>query len=70
MEAKQAKPRPKLKPKAKEHLFCPYCEEGIIHAELPFCQPCEITVFYCPGCRKPLPRDKRICPSCGAEIKG
>ncbi|MBI2979224.1 MAG: zinc ribbon domain-containing protein [Chloroflexi bacterium] len=54
----------------KENRFCPYCDEEIAEASWPYCQACQVTVFYCPECRKPVPRDKRVCPSCGAAIKG
>ncbi len=54
----------------KKHLFCPYCDEEIMRADLPYCQACSVTIFYCPQCRKPLPRDSKICPHCGAGIKG
>jgi predicted amidophosphoribosyltransferase len=54
----------------KERCFCPYCDVEIISADFPFCQVCRITIFYCPECRRPLPRENRICPHCGAEIKG
>jgi hypothetical protein len=54
----------------KKRLFCPYCDEEIMRSDFPYCQPCEITIFYCPKCCKPLPRNNRICPECGAEIKG
>ena len=56
--------------KKKGHLFCPYCEEEMRQADLPYCRACQLTVFYCPKCRKPLPREKRVCPHCGTEIKG
>jgi len=49
---------------------CPYCDEEIKKTSLPCCQACGIMIFYCPKCRKPLPRDNKICPHCGAEIKG
>jgi predicted RNA-binding Zn-ribbon protein involved in translation (DUF1610 family) len=52
-----------------EHFFCPYCDEEIMRADLPYCQACGVTIFYCPQCRKALPRDKKVCPHCGAEIK-
>ena len=52
-----------------EHRFCPYCDEEIMKADLPYCQACQITIFYCPECREPLPRDNRVCPHCGAEVK-
>ncbi|MBA7473201.1 hypothetical protein ES707_08536 [subsurface metagenome] len=52
------------------HLFCPYCEKEIMAANFPYCQACGVTMFCCPKCRKPLPRDNKVCPHCGAEIKG
>ena len=54
----------------KKHLFCPYCDEEIMGVDLPYCQVCGVTIFCCPRCRKPVTRDKRVCPYCGAEIKG
>ncbi len=54
----------------KKCLFCPYCDVEIIRADSPYCQTCGVTIFYCPQCRKPLPRDKKVCPHCGAGIKG
>ena len=54
----------------KEQSFCPYCDGRIAELSFPVCQSCQVTVFYCPECRKPVPRDKRVCPDCGAEIRG
>ena len=54
----------------KERRFCPYCDEELAEASFPYCQACEVTVFYCPKCRKPVPRDKKVCPNCSANIKG
>ncbi|MFQ5996975.1 MAG: zinc ribbon domain-containing protein [Dehalococcoidales bacterium] len=54
----------------KTRLFCPYCDEEMMAPDGAYCQACGITVFYCPKCRNPVPRDKKICPYCGAEIKG
>ena len=53
----------------KEHVYCPYCSVEITEASLPLCRACGVTVFYCPTCRKPLPRENRVCPHCGADIK-
>jgi len=54
----------------KERPSCPYCDEMIMVPDFPYCQACGITIFYCPKCRKPLPRENRVCPHCGAEILG
>ena len=53
-----------------KHLFCPYCDEEIIKADLPWCQACGITIFYCPECRGTVSRDNRVCPHCGTEMRG
>jgi hypothetical protein len=60
---------PKCKPE-KECRFCPYCETEIAEASFPYCRVCQVTIFYCPKCRQPVPRKSRVCPRCGAEIKG
>ena len=56
--------------KEEVHRFCPYCDEEIMVADFPYCQACGVTIFYCPICRESVPRDNRVCPHCGAEIKG
>ncbi len=59
------------KQKEKEgELFCPYCDEKIADKKAPICGACGVKIFYCPKCRRPVPRNKKICPNCGAEIKG
>ena len=54
----------------KKHLFCPYCDEEIAEASWPYCNACQVTIFYCPKCKESLPRDYDVCPRCGANIKG
>lgn len=54
----------------KTRQFCPYCDEEMLAPDGAGCQTCGITVFYCPQCRNPVPRDQHKCPECGAEIKG
>jgi predicted amidophosphoribosyltransferase len=31
------------------------------------CQPCGVKVSCCPDCGKPLPKDAKECPECGAS---
>jgi len=56
-----------------EQHYCPYCDAEILEERLKesplFCQACGVTIFYCPSCRKPFDRKKRVCPHCGTEIK-
>ncbi len=54
----------------KERRFCPYCDEEMLKSDLPYCQLCGVSVFYCPGCHKPVSRENRVCPHCGGEIRG
>jgi Zn-finger nucleic acid-binding protein len=54
---------------AKEPLYCPYCDEEIAEAAFPYCEACGVEIFYCPKCCEAIPRDKKICPHCGADIK-
>jgi predicted amidophosphoribosyltransferase len=53
----------------KEPIYCPYCDVEITEVNLPLCRACGITIFYCPKCRKPLQRENRVCPYCGADIR-
>jgi len=53
----------------KEHRFCPFCDEEIMDASLPWCRACQVTVFHCPKCREAVSRGNEVCPNCGAEIK-
>jgi len=53
----------------KQDAWCPYCEDEIANSNLPFCQPCKLTVFNCPECGKSVPRHHKVCPECGALLK-
>jgi predicted amidophosphoribosyltransferase len=53
----------------KDQLWCPYCEDEIVNSQSPVCQPCKVETFNCPHCGKPVPRLKKICPSCGSTMK-
>lgn len=59
-----------VEPKAKgQKLFCPYCDEEIASGDFPYCQTCQVRVFYCPRCHQRLERENRVCPHCGADIR-
>jgi len=51
----------------KDRCHCPYCDEDAEPS--PYCQPCKITEFHCPRCHQAVPRGKRVCPHCGADIR-
>ena len=48
--------------------LCPYCEEEIILAKNPYCQPCQVTLRYCLNCNIAVERDAEICPECGKAL--
>ena len=50
--------------------YCPYCDAELTSTDLPLCQACKVSIFYCSECKKPVPRENRVCIYCGAEIKG
>ena len=62
-------PKAQKQAKGKEPHACPFCDEEMVAADLPYCQVCGVRVFLCPQCKKPVTRDKETCPSCGARIK-
>lgn len=49
---------------------CPYCEEELTAANVPFCQFCKVTFYRCPTCQVVV-LDKKVtkCPDCGAPLK-
>jgi predicted amidophosphoribosyltransferase len=47
---------------------CPYCDVELVAMNLPFCQACHVTILYCADCGKPLPKNQKTCPSCGAKV--
>ena len=56
--------------KAKEERCkCPYCEEEVILANFPFCQPCGVVFRYCLKCQiTVLDREATNCPKCGEPL--
>jgi predicted amidophosphoribosyltransferase len=53
----------------KEPRYCPYCDVEITEAVFPYCEACQVEIFHCPKCGEAVPRDKKTCPHCGADIK-
>jgi RNA polymerase subunit RPABC4/transcription elongation factor Spt4 len=53
----------------RERRFCPYCDEEIAEAAFPYCESCKVEIFYCPTCHEAMPRDQKVCPHCGADVK-
>ena len=52
----------------KKEYHCPFCDEEIQDAKLPWCQACGVTITYCSKCGQPLGKDKTVCPHCGARF--
>ena len=48
---------------------CPYCDEEVRAADLPWCQACGVTVVKCSDCGETIPPGNEACPHCGAEVK-
>ena len=53
----------------REHRFCPYCDEEVAEVSWPYCDACNVDIFCCPKCRKPVARENKVCPYCGVAIK-
>lgn len=47
---------------------CPYCEQEVQDAKLPWCKGCGVKLQYCPECGKPVSRQAVTCPECGKKI--
>jgi hypothetical protein len=48
---------------------CPYCDEEVKNAGLPFCEPCGVKLPSCASCHEVVPKDATICPYCGAKLE-
>ncbi|MFC1988792.1 Fe-S cluster assembly scaffold protein NifU [Chloroflexota bacterium] len=65
-KGKAATPEPKPE---EQHCYCPYCEEEMEEAMLPYCEACKANLTYCLECNNPLSADDKACQHCGAENK-
>jgi len=48
---------------------CPYCETEVMVVQFPFCQTCGLELHRCVSCLVVLPKNAKICPSCGQAIE-
>ncbi len=46
---------------------CPYCDEEVQQAKLPWCKGCGVNLVYCPHCSKLFPSEATSCPHCGSK---
>jgi len=51
----------------KKEFHCPYCDEEVQQAKLPWCQACGVKLLYCEKCGQPIAKDKDVCPHCGTK---
>ncbi len=53
-----------------ERCLCPYCEEELVIASMPFCQACGVVFRYCIKCGVTvLEKDAETCPWCGGRLE-
>lgn len=52
----------------KKEFHCPYCDEEVRAAKLPWCQACGVKLTYCSKCGQPLGAESTTCPHCGAKL--
>jgi hypothetical protein len=53
---------------SKKEFHCPYCDEEVQQAKLPWCQACGVKLTYCAKCGQPVAGDRSTCPHCGAKF--
>jgi predicted RNA-binding Zn-ribbon protein involved in translation (DUF1610 family) len=55
--------------KAEKKCACPYCDEEIKNANLPFCQSCGVVIRRCGHCHVIIKDDGiHTCPECGKSL--
>jgi hypothetical protein len=47
---------------------CPYCDEEVRQAKLPWCQACGVKLTYCAKCGQPVDSVSKTCGHCGAAL--
>jgi len=53
---------------SKKEFHCPYCDEEVRQAKLPWCQACGVKLTYCAKCGQPVAEERDTCPHCGAKF--
>ena len=48
---------------------CPFCDAELIAKNLPVCQVCQVIITYCAECGKPIPKNRKTCPTCGGKAR-
>lgn len=48
---------------------CPYCDGEIECVDNPTCQPCGVSLRYCPKCEAVVAHEATSCPQCGGELQ-
>jgi DNA-directed RNA polymerase subunit RPC12/RpoP len=60
--------RKESEPAKKMEFHCPYCDEEVQQAKLPWCQACGVKLLYCEKCGQPIAKGEAVCPHCGAKF--
>ncbi len=60
----------KQKKVEQERCLCPYCDEELVVASMPFCRTCGVVFRHCIRCGVTvLEKDATTCPKCGGQLK-
>jgi hypothetical protein len=53
---------------SKQQSHCPYCDQEVQEAKLPWCQGCGVKLNVCASCGKPVAADSKECPHCHSKL--
>ncbi len=53
---------------SKKEYHCPYCDEEVRQAKLPWCQACGVKLTVCTKCGQPTDSGGKVCSHCGTAI--
>jgi hypothetical protein len=52
----------------KKQVHCPYCDQDVQAAKMPWCQACGVNLTVCSECGRPVASEIKECPHCGTKL--